>query len=64
MKERGIYLCTPDGEVVAELRYDEHLRNRQRWYRPWYPPDEPPASSESTKPIRCVPNNPRNQCRL
>ena len=64
MDPRGIYITAPDGVVICELQYDAHLRNRQRWYKPWYPYPKRPGPSPSASNIRCNPNNPRSRCSI
>lgn len=62
METRGIYITAPDGTVICELQYDARLRNRQRWYKPWYPYPKRPGDPTTPSNIRCNPNNPRSKC--
>lgn len=59
---RGIYLETPDGDIIAELHYDVELRARQRWYRPWYPYPDPEQSADCAESVSCNPSNPSKLC--
>jgi len=62
MSNRGIYLTAPDGRVIAELRYDENLRTRQRWHRAWDPHQDVKRAKADASPIFCNPNNPSKLC--
>lgn len=62
MNEHGIYLEAPDGTVVCELVYDAHLRNQQRWLRPWQPHQDVSPDREKVCPVLCNPNNPSKLC--
>lgn len=61
-KERGIYLMTPQGDIIAELRYDSNWRARDTWYKDRTPTDQDMPDSNISGPASCNPSNPTKLC--